>query len=328
MTAIFKKGRLGRLPLKNAFTSFLMIAIFAFLPGDGWAIRPFSLLQGGTFSGGRGERLHNSQSITFDRYKDLLLVADTDGHRVMVYNPEGSLLLTLGERGGVNLPYGIAVDREGTLYVSGKISGKIMALPHYSESIEKGIKSVYRDFPLTKEGEEIDLSAGRIYAGEGDLLYVIDRAHPRVVVADRNGHIKFSFGSKGFGPGQFMCPTALTSDGSGRIYVTDGGTRRILVFSRKGKYLYQLGRDLRRSRGVDRFDGIALGQHHNLFMVEPNKGQIQVMDINGNRIFTFPEEDRLPGHLFFPVDLAFDSTGRLFVLERGTGLVRTFTVNY
>ncbi len=328
MNISLKKGVLKEASINHALISFLVIGIVSFLPGYAWAIRPLSLLEGQAFSGSRGERLQNPQSITFDRYRNLLLVADTDGQRVMVYNPEGRLLLTLGERGGVGLPYGIAVDREGTLYVSGKASGKIVALPNYSESMEKGIKSLYKDFPLTKGGEEVHVKAGRVYTGDDGLLYIVDRALPRVVVADRKGHIKFSFGSKGFGPGQFIAPTALTFDGTGRIFVSDGGARRMLVFSPKGKYLYQLGRDLTRSQGVDRFDGIATGQHHNLFMVEPNRGEIQVMDINGNRIFTFPEKGSLAGRLFFPVDLTFDATGRLFLLERGTGLVKTFTVRY
>jgi len=307
----------------------LPLAVVVALAGDAWAFRPTSLVEGGSLNGDRGgERLQNPQSIWFDRYQNLIVVANTEGHRVMVYSPAGHLLLTLGRRGGLDLPYGVTVDRQGTLYVSERESGKIKVLPHFEESLEKGIKSEYRELQLVKGKKELKVKAGRLYAQGDGRLYIIDRRGKRVVVADEAGHVKFTFGRRGFGPGGFVDPAALTIDGSGRIYVTDKGARRVLVFSPKGRFLYRLGRDVRLAEGVDRFDGIALGQRNNLFTVEPIKGQVDAMDLVGNRIFTFPQGS-LPGRpLFFPVDLTFDSTGRLYVLERATGLVRTFAVQY
>ena len=50
-----------------------------------------------------------------------------------------------------------------------------------------------------------------------------------------------SFGSKGKGPGQLLCPFSITAGGGGEIIVTDLHRRDVQVFSGEGELLQIIG---------------------------------------------------------------------------------------
>ena len=72
------------------------------------------------------------------------------------------------------------------------------------------------------------------------LLYVVDSNNHRVQVL-RENEVKFTFGSRGSNPGQFLCPSYIAVDSRDRVYVTDcavnGG---ICVFSEDGHFIKKI----------------------------------------------------------------------------------------
>jgi hypothetical protein len=73
-----------------------------------------------------------------------------------------------------------------------------------------------------------------------DGLYVGDLAARRVMRFDHSGHLMWSFGRSGAGPGEFQQPRDLRLDAEGRVWVLDPPNGRITVLTAAGKSVRQL----------------------------------------------------------------------------------------
>ena len=126
--------------------------------------------------------------------------AGTKGHQVIKFNPEGEILLRLGEAGQpgsgpvqLNEPCDVITAPNGDIFVSDGHSG---------------------------QGEDPPLGATG-----------------RILKFDRDGNFIKEWGEIGFRPGQFRTPHALEFDSQGRLYVADRGNHRIQIFDQDGNLL-------------------------------------------------------------------------------------------
>jgi DNA-binding beta-propeller fold protein YncE len=88
------------------------------------------LFQFGTFgeaaeessAGGEGLRLNRPQSLMFNQDRTELFIADAVNHRIVVTDPDGRVLRTIGgpgrEPGALHYPYGLALLDDGSILVS------------------------------------------------------------------------------------------------------------------------------------------------------------------------------------------------------------------
>ena len=63
------------------------------------------------------------------------------------------------------------------------------------------------------------------------LVYVTEFYGNRIHVLTTEGNFIHTFGKKGSGTGQFVCPSCVKISPDGKVYVVDGGNRRIQVFN-------------------------------------------------------------------------------------------------
>src|SRR5262249_5336886 len=77
-------------------------------------------------------------------------------------------------------------------------------------------------------------AAGNVYVCQAGVV-------SRVLVYDPGGHLLRTWGSRGFGPGQFTNPSDITVDGEGNVFVIDW-TPRVQKFTSEGGFLPQRGR--------------------------------------------------------------------------------------
>ncbi len=77
----------------------------------------------------------------------------------------------------------------------------------------------------------------RLAVDAGGDLFVLDPATHRIVVFDAGGRLRFHFGAKGNGPGEFVEPAALVMSPAGELVVFDTARKRRMVFNRQGKFL-------------------------------------------------------------------------------------------
>jgi len=67
-------------------------------------------------------------------------------------------------------------------------------------------------------------------------IFVLDARDHEVKVFSKDGNFRFSFGAKGQGPGEFNVPCDMDILGD-KIYIADGGNRRVQVMNKRGEYL-------------------------------------------------------------------------------------------
>lgn len=120
----------------------------------------------------------------------------------------------------------------------------------------------------------------------------------------------------GFG---FNSPLGVAVDIDGNIYVADGGSHEIKVFSPQGELVYVLG-------GADYFNypnAVAAGPGNLLYVGEFREKRIQVIDTEQREIVAVIDEETL-GEPVEPLSLAVAFNGLLYVGDRqGAVLVIT-----
>lgn len=104
----------------------------------------------------------------------------------------------------------------------------------------------------------------------------------RVQVFDPSGRQVNSFGSRGHGDGEFLCPIGVAfSLVSQEVFITDKWKHCIHVFDTEGNFIRQLGR---KGKGFGHFsapEGITTDRHGNIYVADTCNHRVQVLDSDG-----------------------------------------------
>ena len=169
--------------------------------------------------------------IELDRERELLYVADpatkaSGDHSVKVFDLEGNLLRTVGEKGICDgclfFPTYVAVDGDGNLYVTSTLKSQVDVFDRegkYSKSFgERGTSYGMFDKP---KGVAVD-SFGNVY--------VVDSGWSNVQIFNQKGQVLLFFGGRGNHPGLLKNPTGITIDSQNRIFVADYLNYRVSTY--------------------------------------------------------------------------------------------------
>lgn len=165
-------------------------------------------------------------ALAFDG--DQLRVTDvglTEKHRVHYFSADGSRTATFGrtfqatasdeEPGGFMFPNGLAVARNGDVYVSDGDNRRVQVFTR------EGKFKQFVDTSGIPRGIAIDSE---------QMLYVVDAVAHMVDIYDLKGKELTRFGGQGFGPGQFNYPNDITVDRNRRIYISDRENDQVQVW--------------------------------------------------------------------------------------------------
>ena len=220
--------------------------------------------------------LRGASAVAIDA-AGLRYVADTEHHRVVVFDRSGAMVRTWGrfgrEPGAFQSPRGLALDRAGILYVADWGNHRIQRftrdgrlLSHFGglrfedfdgrftptvvAASDTGEIVVYADdvFTFTPEGRRLGVrriplrteTRCGIAVDSAGYLYVVGDPDRRVHKLDAAGRVVARFGrGYGEGPGQLFDPIGLAVDASGRVYVADWfrGQGRVHGFAADGQLL-------------------------------------------------------------------------------------------
>ena len=251
-----------------------------------------------------------------------LLVTESNGTQVSMLMRDGqgaisNKLAQFVDLGNSN-PSGIAADEQGNVYVT-SASGHSIA--KYDKT---GCCLASRDNQGSKLGELTNPCGISVIDGE---VYVCDRNNSRVHVFDRNLNPVRAFGGQGRNPGQLHWPYDLTQDAEGHVYVTDCDNHRVQVFDKSGRFLHAFGTGSRGSEGsrLKRPMGISLskdGQH--VFVTEYDNHRVSVYKKDGAFVSSFCHFGTKKGELCYPVGLAFDCDGFLYICDQGNNRIQVF----
>ncbi len=153
-----------------------------------------------------------------------LYVVDTGGvesnqHRVVAYDGEGTKLFTIGQRGRAqgefNLPVGAALGPDGTLYVLDAGNFRVQAFDTEGQFLRSWGKAGdgYGQFARPKA----------IATDSEGHVYVSDASFGNIQIFDSEGRLLLPIGRLGRTdwPGYYAMPTGLALDEVGYLYVLD-----------------------------------------------------------------------------------------------------------
>ncbi len=217
-----------------------------------------------------------------------VFVADSGNNRVQKFDPDGSVLRAWGkfgfawrgaDMGKFDVPWGVATDRDGNLYVSDTSNARVQKFRSDGTALLKwGRDGSFDGAFFYPRGIAID------FVGN---IYVADEGNHRIQKFDARGNYLTKWGREGSGPGQFKSPWGVACDALGNVYVVDSGNHRIQKFDGNGTFLCSWGNRGIHEGQLNYASGLAVDK----------EGGVYVVDSGNNRILKFmPTEEELKRH--------------------------------
>lgn len=158
--------------------------------------------------------------------KDNIYITDATKslHRVLVFDPEGKVILQFGKegqnQGEFSFPNGITVGSDGSIYVADSNNSRVQVFD----------KAGKYKFSIGNTGGKTALGhpVGICFDISGNLN-VVDTFGHAVQVYDKNGKYLYKYGEYGTKNGQFQFPMGITSLNNS-LYVVDREGKRVQVW--------------------------------------------------------------------------------------------------
>ena len=107
----------------------------------------------------------------------------------------------------------------------------------------------------------------------------------RIKKFDVNGNLLKSWGTKGYGDGQFLHPHGIAVDSSGNVYVSDEEKQQIQKFDSEGNFITKWGSNGKGKGDFSlRIEDISIDNFDNVYVVDYGNNRIQKFDNNGSFI--------------------------------------------
>ena len=206
----------------------------------------------------------------------LLMVADTHYHRILFYQPDGTLVedRTIGGTQGLGEgEFGyvtdVVQDSQDNYYVSeyGEFDRIQKFSPDGEFILQWGGRGSEDGQFLRPQGLDVD---------EQDRIWVADASNHRIQLFDASGDVAkhvMTWGSHGYDAGQIRFPYDIVLEDD-NVFVCEFGNHRVQKFDRDGKSL-----------GVWGMPGRGLGQMHQPWaMTIDDENQMHVLDSYNHRV--------------------------------------------
>ena len=213
------------------------------------------------------------------------------------------------------LPYGVAVDSSGNVYVADCGNHRIQKFDSSGVFLTKWGSYGSGDGQLwCPIGIAVD---------DSDNIYVVEFVNNRIQKFNSDGEFITKWGSEGSGDGEFTNPHFIAVDNSGFVYVADTMNSRVQKFSSDGEFITKWG-------GSGEFyytSGIAVDSDYNVFVSDWFGCRIQKFTSEGvflTKWGTFPSGDVL---LWCPMGIAVNENGDVYVADQNLYRIQKFTTN-
>ncbi|MFZ9857724.1 MAG: flippase activity-associated protein Agl23 [Roseiflexaceae bacterium] len=277
-----------------------------------------------------------------------MVVSDPNAHNIRLLNPDGSLKLIIGERGNgenqFNEPRGVAIGPDGEIFVADTWNARIVKLSPEGEWIkswgagtqdfgEGRVASVTDGTLAGNQAVQMGFFGPRGVAVSNDgFVYIADTGNKRIVVTDLEGTYITQWGEFGSQPGQFNEPIGVAVDVDGTVVVGDTWNGRVQVFASSGDNdgsVNPMPIQTIRIRGWqaqtydDPYVAILNGR---IVASIPTRNQANLSGIDGLEILRWGGIGSDNASFNNPSGVAFDSEGRVYVIDRGNVRVLGFTL--
>ena len=164
------------------------------------------------------------------------------GDPILHFDTSGKLLGSFGS-GMFNFPHGLAVDREGNVWVTDQAAnppnnkGQVV----YKFSPQGKVLMTIGKPGVAGNGPDTFNQPSDVFVAPNGNIFVADGHGPqtnaRIVKFDKNGKFIKEWGGHGSDDMHLEGPHALAMDSRGRLFVGDRTNNRVQVFDQEGKLL-------------------------------------------------------------------------------------------
>jgi uncharacterized protein (TIGR03663 family) len=213
--------------------------------------------------------------------------SQTDPYKQGAITLQADVLIAPGPqaKGQMNDPHGIAVAPDGSLYVADTNDNMIQHFSSSGQFISDW--GSYGDSSVTpaKLGT-FNQPWGVAVSPDGKWVYVTDTWNHRIQKFSADGTPISSWGKGVYGdmndPFGLWGPRGIAVDSRGRVFVTDTGNKRVLVYDADGKFITQFGQVGMQPGQFDEPVGLALDSQGNVYVADTWNQRIQVFAPNAD----------------------------------------------
>ncbi len=257
-----------------------------------------------------GLPLSGPQCLAVNPSREEFLVADGLNNRVVIFDTLGRAVFDfpLGEDRAN--PFGIAVDSQEEIFVGAMDSPEIWSFDYDGR---------YLSTFYLPDG----VFPGRMMAGPGDDLFVVDRAGAGIFgLSKTTGESRESFASQA-SPAK---PSGLCLDSAGNMLLVSLEGTAVTAFEPAGKSQYTIGEHGRRPEDFSHPTSAIIDYDGNLWIIDSFRHHIKRFDKNHKFVDIVGVRGTGMGEFYFPVDLKLTPSSKLGVLEKGAGRLQIFRV--
>lgn len=227
------------------------------------------------------------------------------------YRLEASWTETGGDHPRFQEPVGIAVDRQGDVYVADSRNRRIVKLHG------DGRFALQFGEPGSAPGQ-LEKPLDVAVAPDG-AVYVADYGLDRIEVFSAEGKYLYGWGGPGAAAGRFRGVSGLALDASGNVYASDFYNDRVQVFAPKGEWLRTIGRQGHGPGELDYPTGLAFDLAGNLIVADAYNHRLQRFSPEGKTLgmigSCWKRFFGTAGALRVPSGTAVDGQGNLVVAD-------------
>lgn len=263
------------------------------------------------------------------------------------------------DNGQFNLPYDVAVNSAGQVYVVDRGNKRIQKFDANgnflttwgSEGSDNGQFYYPEGIAVDSSGNVYVADNGRIQKfgpngaflanvvtgivaldvaiGPAGNIYVCGGIGADAIgVFDANGTLINSWGSNGPSDEQFDLTPGIAVDSAGNVYVTDMGKHRIHKFSSNGTLLTRWGSYGSGDGQFQRLGKVEVDSAGNVYVTDVENRRVQKFDANGNFIEKWGSEGSGNGEFLFNFGLAVNSSGNVYVADLLNSRIQKFSQGY
>lgn len=266
-----------------------------------------------------------------------IYVADSGNNRVQVFNGDGSFLRQWGSlckldtregctgngEGQFNEPWGIAVGKDGSVYVSDTWNHRIQKFTNDGQFVKAW--GVFGSTGGELGQENLFYGPRTVVIGNDGNVYVMDTGNKRVQMFSPDGSFITQWGGGGVVDGAFDEPVGLGQDADGNWYVADTWNKRIQKFSEAFAYQAQWPISGWGSQSVVNKPALA---------VDPARKIVYVVDPENYRVLAFATDGKFKAmwgvygndeqSFTLPTGIAVGADGRVYVADGDAHRIMVF----
>ena len=155
-------------------------------------------------------------------------------------------------------------------------------------------------------------------------VYICDKGNHRIQILNADLTFSSSFGSYGSGDGQFNIPWDVALDSTGKVYVADAGGHRIQVFTAEGKFVRKFGKKGSGDGELNQPTSVSVDSDDIVYVTEYKNNRVSMFTSEGQFVRSFGTKGKGPGQFNYPCGITVDRDGLVYVSDTLNNRIQIF----